>query len=279
MAWYESVFLYGYKGHGKSWVSLGAANVSAQGEGARFLNFTGVGPGVPTLYVDGEMFTVDLDTRQHDILRSSPGLDPGDNLFLWTPDAQDDSHTILNLFSEEGRRMLEDHIEDIYSETGKVIGQIFFDNMASLLHGWDEQKQESWARISPWLLELRAKRRGNLWVHHAGKQLDYRGNSAMIGQMHAIVNVVRPQDAERGADFDVYYRYTRAKPTDLEDFNARLEGDAWTVQALGETADGIVRKLTEDGVSLRDIGKQIGRTKSAVARIQIRLGLKKGSGK
>jgi len=278
MAKYESVFLYAYKGHGKTWVSLGAAMVCAHGEGGRFLNFEGVGPGVATLFVDGEMFTTDLDQRVEDIKKSSPGLEPGDLLHLWTPDAQDDAHTILNLFSEEGRRMLEDHIADIYDETGQVIEQIFLDNMASLLHGWEENEQKSWLEISPWLLQLRAQRRGNFWVHHAGKTLDYRGNSAMIGSMHAILKVARPKDAAPGASFDLTYEYTRAKPAGLQNFNARLEGDVWTVETTGQVADELIRILTGQGLSLRVIADQIGKGKNAVALAQKRLGLKPRKG-
>jgi hypothetical protein len=259
MARYESTYLYGYKGHGKSWLSVGMAMVCAQGEGARFLNFRGAGAGVPTLYVDGEMFTRDLDQRVADIMSSSPGLDPADRLHVWTPDAQDDEHTVLNLFSEEGRQMLEEHILDIYDTTGQTIEQVFFDNMASLLWGWDENKQESWARFAPWPLQLRAQRRGNFWVHHANKEFNYRGNSAQIGTMHTILKVLRPKDAAPGANFDFTYEYTRAKPVGLENFNARLEGDLWTVETLGDTADELIRVLHEQGIGPTEIAVQIGK--------------------
>jgi hypothetical protein len=263
---YESVFLYGPKGHGKTWVAAGTAMVGAQGHGARCLNFAAPpdAPGIPTLYVDGEMFTRDLDQRIQDLRRSSPGLDPGDNLFWWTPDAQDDEHTILNLFEESGRRMLEDHIEDIRKETGKVIGQLFFDNMSSLLWGWEENKQESWAKIAPWLLELRARKIGNYWVHHANREGGYRGNSAMIGAMHAILNVQHPDDwtADQGARFDFKYEWTRAKPSDLFNFNAHLEFAEWTVTGERDSLDDqIVDAVHEDPTLAKkatQLAKQLG---------------------
>ena len=276
LAKYESVFLYGPKGHGKTWAGVGTAMVGARGHGARFLNFAAPkeAPGIPTLYVDGEMFTVGLDQRVQDINRTA-NLDPGDNLLLWTPDAQDSEHTVLNLFAEEGRQMLEDHIEDIFRETGKVIGQIYFDNMASLLHGWEENKQESWGKFAPWLLRLRARRIGNFWIHHANKEGGYRGNSAMIGAMHAVLNVQHPEGwtADKGANFEFKYEWTRSKPTGLANFSAKLEGDAWTVEEQGDTTDEqIVAYVREDPKRPHtQIAKMLGVSRYVVDRAVIRL--------
>jgi Bifunctional DNA primase/polymerase, N-terminal/AAA domain/Primase C terminal 1 (PriCT-1) len=274
----ESTFLYGPKGHGKTWAALGSATVVAQGNGARFLDFHAPGPGIPTLYVDAEMFEHDIRLRVDDICRTG-NLDPGENLFIWTPDAQPDGTPTLNLLDETGRRMLDDHIEDIRNETGKVIEQIYFDNLATLLHGWIEKDSDSWNPVLRWTLQLRARKIGNFWVHHSNRAGGYRGSSAIVTTMHAILKVAHPEGyrASMGAWFDLAYEYTRAKPEDrLIDFNARLEGDVWTVRPNEPDHDELIRILFGQGRSIREIAEQItGMSKSAVERAVKRLKLER----
>jgi AAA domain/CHC2 zinc finger len=275
----ESTFFYGPKGHGKTWAALGAAIVGAAGNGAQFLNFRADGPGVPTLYIDAEMFEHDITQRAEDICRTG-NLDPGDNLRIWTPDAQPDGTPLLNLLTEEGRQMLEDHIEDISNETGKVIGEIYFDNLATLLHGWVEKDSDSWNPVLQWTLSLRARQIGNNWVHHSNRAGGYRGSSAIVTTMHAIIRIAHPPEgyrADMGACFDLTYEYTRAKPeSGLFDINARLEGDVWTVKEAEPDHDELIRILFEQGLSVRAIADQIdGTSKSSVERAVKRLGLKR----
>ncbi len=275
----ESTFIYGPKGHGKTWAALGAAIVGAQGNGAQFLNFHADGPGTPSLYVDAEMFEYDVRLRVEDICRTG-NLDPGDNLFVWTPDAQLDGTPALDLLTEKGRQMLDGHIEDIRDETGKEIGQIYFDNLSTLLHGWIEKDADSWNPVLQWTLELRARKIGNLWVHHSNRMGGYRGSSAIVTTMHAILKVAHPAEgyrADMGACFDLTYEYTRAKPdAGLFDINARLEGEAWSVQEATPNHDELIRILHGQGLSVRAIAEQIkGMSKSAVERAIQRLGLGK----
>lgn len=275
----ESVFVYGPKGHGKTWGAMGAAVVGAAGNGSQFLNFRADGPGVPTLYIDAEMFEHDIRQRIEDVCRTG-ALNPGDNLLIWTPDAQPDGTPVLNLLTEEGRRMLDDHIEDIRNETGKAIGQIYFDNLATLLHGWVEKDAESWNPILRWTLSLRARQIGNAWVHHSNRAGGYRGSSAIVTTMHAIIKIAHPAEgytADMGACFDLTYEYTRAKPeSGLYDINARLEGDVWTVREALPNHDDLIRILFGQGLSLRAIADQInGTSKSSIERAAKRMGLER----
>lgn len=278
MGRHESAFFYGPKGNGKTWAAMGSAIVGAQGNGARFLNFHAAGPGVPTLYVDAEMFELDVRQRAEDICRTAK-LDPADNLFFWTPDAQPDGTPILNLLEESGRRMLDDHIDDICGQTGKAIEQIYFDNLSTLLHGWVEKDSDSWDPLLQWTLQLRARQIGNAWVHHSNRAGGYRGSSAIVTTMHSILKIAHPDGyrADMGANFDLTYEYTRAKPeSGLYDVNARLEGDVWTVKESGPNHDGLIRILFGQGLTLRAIAAQIeGMSKSSVERAVKRLGLQK----
>jgi hypothetical protein len=272
----EVHYLYGYKGAGKSWLSVALAILCAQGEGGAFLKFTGKGPGVHTMFVDGEMFAEPLNGRRSDIERTTPGLDGGTRIHWLTRDAPHTTNQPLNLFSEEGQQELENHIADIEDQVGAKIEQIFLDNLTTLLRGWEENKQESWAQFSPWLEDLRIQGRGVFLVHHANKMLDFRGSSSQITTAHSLLTVIH-RGGSPGANFDFSYRFMRAKPEGLVNFNARLDGDVWSMASLDDSHanDDQIRDLTDAKVGPTEIAKAIGRPDAAgkqyVLRAQKRL--------
>jgi len=251
---------------------MGAAILPAQGNGARFLNFEAPGPPIHVLYVDGEMMTRDIRQRARDICRTAK-LDPGDKLHIWTPDAQPEGATPLNLFTEEGREALENHIADLEDSIGDRIELVSFDNLRTLFPGWEENKAESFMPIAVWTIRLRSQHRSVALFHHSNKAGGYSGNTAIVTTVHSIVKVEQPEDyrADMGACFDVAYEYTRARPDGLENFNARLEGDLWTVESRGEVADELVRILLGQGMKPTAIGEQIGKDRNFVNRAIARL--------
>lgn len=268
MGRYESQFIYGPKGDGKTWVSLGCAIAGAQGNGARFLNFQADGPGVLTLFIDGEMFERDLRQRIEDICRTA-NLDPGENLLLWTPDMQPEGTPPLDLLTEAGRQMVLDHLDDVVQKVGRKVEQTYNDNLSTLLANWDENAASAFDPIAKWTLALRARRIGSTWVHHSNRQGGYRGSSAIVGAMHAIVKIQHPKNyrADMGAFFDVTFEYTRARPAaDLVNFSAHLEGDVWTVSATATAAREadreeailqILRDAGTVGISRKDLLAQL----------------------
>jgi len=264
----ETSFTYGPKGHGKTWKGAGCAVIAAQGGGAGFLNFTAPGPGVLALYVDGEMLSRDIRNRVRDVCRTG-NLDPGDNLRIWTPDAQPDGSPRLNLFTEQGRSAFEDHVADIEDQAGRKVELVGLDNLRSLFPGWEENKAESFMPIGLWTIQLRGQGRSVMLFHHSNKQGEYSGNTAIVTHVHSIIRVSHPDGyrALMGAYFDVNYEYTRAKPEGLDNFNARLEGDVWTVKELGHASDEMVRILIGQEVPYRDIADQLGISKWSVEQV------------
>jgi len=274
----ETAFIYGPKGTSKTWTAVGIAAVAAQGGGARFLNFVNDGPGVLTVYVDGEMLSRDIRQRVRDVCRTS-NLDPGGDLRIWTPDAQPEGTPPLNLFTEEGREMLENHLADIEEEKGRKVELVVIDNLRTLCPGWEENAAESFMPIAVWTIRLRAKGKATILLHHSNKTGGYSGNTAIVSTVHAILKIARPEGytADQGASFDLIYEWTRARPDGLENFSARLEGDAWSVKQTGHVADELIRILSAQGLSIREIADQIGKGRDYVSRRQKKLGLVKGA--
>ncbi len=266
----ESIFIYGEKGAGKTWIGGGIALLTAAGAGTRFLNFQAgdTNKGELVLYLDGEMMRRDIENRFEDLIRTS-GVDPGDNLVIWTPDAQPEGVGQLNLFTEAGRQLMDNHIEDLQQKTGKRLSTVSVDNLRTLFPGWVENDSDSFTDIMHWTIRLRARMIGSILLHHANKAGGYSGNTAIVTAAAAIVKVSRPKDwtPDMGAYFDVEYEYTRTKPVGLENFNARLEGDTWTVETQGHIADPIIRIYLAQGMSVRDIAKQLGVTRYHVEKI------------
>jgi AAA domain len=271
----ETIFGYGPKGHGKTWTFMGVALVAAQGGGARFLNFTAPGPGVPVLYLDGEMLSRDILKRADDICRT-PGLDPGDNFFVYTPDRQPEGAPPLNLLAEEGRRMVDDHIDDIFRQTGKRIAVLVVDNLRTLTSSWKENDADPIGPVGQWTVQLRSRGISPVLLHHSNKEGGYSGNTAIVTTAHAIIRVQHPKNyrADMGAAFGLVYEWTRAAPMDgLRDFNARLEGNTWTVEEAADGRDQLIRSLLESGKSYREIAGLLLIGKNRVAAAAKRLGL------
>jgi bifunctional DNA primase/polymerase-like protein/AAA domain-containing protein/primase-like protein len=269
----ESMFVYGPKGSGKTWVGAGLGVVAAQGDGAQFLQFCAEGPGVLTLYIDGEMLGRDMQKRVEDICRTA-GLDPGENLRVWTPDLQAEGTPPLNLGTPEGQALVDAHIEDIEQETGRQVGLVVIDNLRTLCPGWEENKAESYI-VGAWTTRLRVRGTASLVAHHSNKIGGYSGNTAIVTSVHSIVRISNPKGytADQGAHFDLTYEYTRAEPGGIESFSARLEGAEWSVKASGHVSDGIITILTKQGVGSRDIAKQIQRSHTYVQDRRKALGL------
>jgi RecA-family ATPase len=268
----ETAFLYGPKGHGKTWVGLGTAICGAAGNGARFLNFSAPGPGGLQLYVDGEMLARDMRLRAREICRTAK-LNPRDNLRIWTPDAQPNDSPRLNLFTEDGRQALENHIADIEDETGRRVETVTLDNLRSLFPGWTENDAESFMPIGLWTISLRAKKRSVVLLHHSNKTGEYSGNTAIVTHVHSITRVSHPKDwtADMGAFFEITYEWSRARPEDTENFTARLEEDSWTVESTGTAADELIRILITQGAKPPAIAEQIGKSRQHVHRAIARL--------
>ena len=55
---------------------------------------------------------------------------------------------------------------------------------------------------------------------------------------------------------------------DREPFQAKLVDGRWTSEEAVDELVRMVADLTSEGASVRDIGRKIGKTKSAVARLQ-----------
>jgi RecA-family ATPase/biotin operon repressor len=167
-------FIFAARGVGKTWISMLVAN--AISDGTALGHWTQADAPRAVLYVDGEMNLPDSQQRANLIgIRSER--------FQWI------HHEHLFDVSEMSLDLgLLDHQQAISRnvEAGSVL---ILDNLSSLCRGVDENDNDAWETILPWLLELRRRSVTVIIVHHAGRNGQMRGASRREDAAHWILRI------------------------------------------------------------------------------------------
>jgi KaiC/GvpD/RAD55 family RecA-like ATPase len=257
------VMLFAPRGVGKTYVALTVAYAIATA--GKFLTWS-----APTsrsvLYVDGEMPASEMQERMRRLVAGHDGVYPS-SLKILSMDAQE-AKTSVNLASELDQAL----VEQIDAEV------LILDNRSTLVYSGRENDAESWDTMQPWLLQLRRANRTVLIVDHAGRGGSAaRGTSKREDVLDTIIHLKRPSDYEpdQGARFEVDLEKARGVyGDDAKAFEAQLEttdgADHWHVKTLEDANEGRVLELTKDGLSSREVAKEVGISHSTVNRIRRR---------
>ena len=132
--------------------------------------------------------------------------------------------------------------------------------------------------MQPWLLRLRRVNKTVLLVDHAGRGgIAARGTSKREDVLDTIIHLKRPSDYEpdQGARFEVHLEKARGVyGDDAKPFEAQLEtidgADHWHVKSLEDANADRVIEATKEGLSSREIAKELGVSKSTVNNIRRR---------
>ncbi|HEX2528686.1 MAG TPA: AAA family ATPase [Geminicoccus sp.] len=254
--------LFAPRGVGKTHVSLGIGYALASG--ASFLRWMVREP-KRVLFIDGEMPGAALQERLAYIVASTTKRPPApDYLRIITPDLQDDP--MPDLSSEQGQAAVAPYVDRA--------DLVILDNLSTLCRGGKENEAESWLPVQAWALGLRRAGRSVLFVHHAGKGGQQRGTSRREDVLDTVIALRRPDDYEpqQGARFEVHLEKARGIAGDeAQPFEATLTvrgGVAdWTTMILEDAKAKRVLDLHAEGLSIRDIAKETGLSKSTVARM------------
>ena len=128
------------------------------------------------------------------------------------------------------------------------------------------------------LLRLRRANRTVLLVDHAGRGgIAARGTSKREDVLDTIVHLKRPSDyaPDQGARFEIHLEKARGVyGDDARPFEAQLEtkdgADHWLVKSLEDANADRVIEATKEGLSSREIAKELGICKSTVNNIRRR---------
>jgi hypothetical protein len=258
--------LHAPRGVGKTFVALSIAYAVATG--GKALRWSTPKP-TRVLFIDGEMPGKMLQERVAALIAGNDEEPPdNDYLRILTPDMQDGA--MPNLATGEGQEAVKPFLEGV--------DLVVIDNLVSLTRYGRSNDEESWFPVQSWLLELRRKGLSVLMIHHQGKGGDQRGTSAKEDILDTVIRLDRPGDYrnEQGARFEV--RLTKARGIygdEAKPFEAQLfaEGQTltWTIRDIEDVELEQLRRLLDDGYTIRDAAEEIGISKSAAGRLKKKL--------
>jgi hypothetical protein len=256
--------IYGWRGVGKTHVSLGIAHAVASG--GSFLNWTAETPR-RVLLLDGEMPQAALQERFARIVASNDLQAEEPPLFIITPDVQ--VGIMPDLSTHRGQEVVNSAIEQYQAEL------IIVDNLSCLVRGnGRENDAESWVSVSEWALWQRQQGRSVLFIHHAGKGGQQRGTSKREDLLDVVISLRRPPnyDPAEGACFEIHFEKARHLfGDDTKPIEAKLTQDAkgqacWTTRSVEETTLDRVVELANEGLSQSEIANELGVTPSAISK-------------
>ena len=258
--------LYAPRGIGKTFAALSIAVAVASG--GTVFNWRAPMP-KRTLYVDGEMPATSMQNRLSALVNGM-SVPPHTlkNMALITPDLQ--PCPMPDLSTASGQAMIEPFLKDV--------DMIVLDNIATLCRTGKENESQSWQTMQAWLLELRRRGMTVLLIHHAGKSGDQRGTSAKEDIMDTVISLRRPKEyaMAEGARFEVHLTKARGiLGDDAKPFEANLitEGNAlhWQVREIEDVELDELKRLLDEGYSIRDCAEEMGKSKGAIQRLKKKL--------
>ncbi len=264
------VMLCAQRGVGKTHVALGIAYAVAAG--GSFLRWTAPKPR-KVLIVDGEMPARLLQDRLKSLSAggSSDAVNLDENLRLLPMDCQAIG-TTLNLANSTHQKELDRHLDGVEL--------LVIDNLSTLVNDGRENEAESWDKMQEWMLQLRRRGISVLIIHHAGRNENPRGTSKREDVLDTVIQLKRPPDYNnhQGARFEVHLTKARGVfGEEARPFEAQLETPdgvaVWTNSEVKDVDAELVKDLTGDDHSVREIAEKTGISKSKVSRIQQQLRL------
>lgn len=257
----------GPRGGGKSWNAMIFAYAIA---GAKELLPWGTGSGAAVTYLDGEMRATGVQERfqlihQKNKCPTSREMAEA-NFNLISRDYI--GHPIGAIDTEEGQLK----IDALIPSATKLI---ILDNLSAWTSGGREDSN-AWATIKNWLIRKRLQGIAVLLIHHTGKNGQQRGSS-----MHEDLldySILLSPLLQRGERDETRFGIEHTKLRDhIPELRQKYECSIWTdedgldfdfVLAGSSPAQHEMEmiELAEGGMSMTDIGKQLGFSKSKVSR-------------
>jgi hypothetical protein len=257
----------GERGRGKTFFAWGIADAISKGQ--PFGPWTCEGA-VPTLILDGEMPTTDLQERIQILALTSERPCP---LYIYS-DALANQHGIprAHLGNEGWREKTKSILLTRHIKFWIV------DNIASLASGLDENLKKEWDPINAWLLELRFQGIATLLLHHTGKAGQQRGTSAREDNLDYSIVLKSPNDytPEDGCRFIVAFTKARVSNSGqdlIAETEFKLDQDesgayVWTWANVRKERKKEILEMLDEGYDYETIKTALDVSKGYISRIK-----------
>ena len=216
------------------------------------------------LYLDGEL---PGGVMQRRLLMHCPDTEPEAGfLRIFTPDLLPDGRALPDVSTYEGQEAIEALIEP---DTEVV----FLDNLSCWARTGRENDSESWSPVADWILSLRRRGIAVVFVHHAGKGGQQRGNSKKEDLLDVVIGLSRPTDYDPSQGAVFVAEFTKARNLsgpDAESIELKLGGTderaEWTWRTVEASTYDRVLALAKEGLRPNDIAAELDVNKSTVSR-------------
>lgn len=259
-------FLSGWRGSGKTWMAVSI--LQAISTGGSFGPWQ-CGHRVPTLFMDGELPTVDIRERINNL---GAKHDPDHPIYIFSDAFSNQlglprAHLANEKWRQEMKRVL----------LSKHIGAWVVDNIASLASGLDENKKQDWDPINQWLLELRFAGISSILLHHTGKMGQQRGTSAREDNADCSILLKKPHDyvPEDGCRFIVSFDKARVSQQHLSliaDTEFKLiektEGSTWEWGNVKKQRNKEIMLMLDEGHQYDAIKDALGCSKAYISQVK-----------
>ena len=219
-----------------------------------------------TLYIDGELPLSLLQKRLQQLGQPSPNLTVLSRDVLLRRGI-----TLPDLAEAEGRDFTDAIVEALGIEV------IILDSLSTLIRSGVENEAESWTPIQDWLLSHRFHGRTIIIIHHEGRSKKPRGTSKREDIMDTIVrlNELEPDDSqprENQSTFEISFTKTRefygsAKAALIVKQSTASGVAQWSYEFARDHLHQRVDELKRQGLTQKDIARQLGVSQPQVSRI------------
>jgi len=260
--------LYGWRGCGKTFVSLEIAWAIATGTSAFGWQ---ADEARKVIYLDGEMPAAEIQKRLKFLQCASPRAPEPGHFQLLTPDLQG---TRLPDLSDRGAQGA---LDQLVGDSDLIV----VDNISSWVRGaaGRENDGESWVPVSEWALEWRRKGKAVLFVHHSGKGGAQRGTSRREDILDLVIALRQPADYEPSQGCRVEFRFEKSRHVAgdaLKPFIAQLHIDdagrrRWQTTDAKSSQESQVLEFLKSGMSQTEIARELRVNRSTICRAEQKL--------
>ena len=267
--------IFAWRGTGKSYITTQMAVDISMGKAVMFGGHRGGGGHWPisrayrTLYVYGEMDDSEIKQRAQALARMTSGDNPKDEqLGTMCKDYQKTWRPKLS--TARDRKIIEDRV------FGHGYEGLILDNISTLWPTSQEQQSDRSAILAEWFTDLNQRGVWVIFLHHAGKGGDQRGDSEKEDMLSFVLKLRRPANykAEEGLRVEVHVEKNRHKPSEsrwLMPFEIALTKDAegktiWTTRPAQEAQRRAAFEMFKNDMPAMFVGQEVGVSRATIYR-------------
>jgi replicative DNA helicase len=267
--------IFAWRGTGKSYITTDMAAKISTGAPMMFGGHRGGGGHWPIsrayriLYVYGEMDDTEIQERARALAKMLEGNSPTDEqLGTMCKDYQPNWRPKIS--TPRDRKFIEDRLFG-YGYEGLIL-----DNISTLWPTSVEQQSDRSAILAEWFTDLNQRGVWVIFLHHAGKSGEQRGDSEKEDMLSFVLKLRRPANykPEEGLRVEVHVDKNRHKPSNgqwLMPFEINLmknsEGELeWLTRPAHDAQRAAAFDMFKNGMPTMFVGSEVGVSRATIYR-------------